>query len=86
MSDEEDDTFDDLPLPPLPPGLSIPPPPPPLSPLDMEIPEIPPMPTPPPPPGISLSETEVSPSTVLNEFEDDDFQSAWERRKSENPL
>jgi len=85
MSDEEDDTFDDLPLPPLPPGLSIPPPPLPPTPLDMEIPEIPPLPTPPPPAGITLPEPEASHSTVSNEPEDDDFQSAWERRKSENP-
>jgi len=85
MSDEEDDTFDDLPLPPLPPGLSIPPPPHPSSSPNMEIPEIPHLPTPPPPPGISLPEPEALQSSVSIEPEDDDFQSAWERRKSENP-
>ena len=85
MSDEEDDTFDDLPLPPLPPGLSIPPPPPPSSSLNMEIPEIPHLPAPPPPPGISLPEPEALQSSASIEPEDDDFQSAWERRKSENP-
>jgi hypothetical protein len=85
MSDEEDDTYDDLPLPPIPPGLSIPPPPQPPSSLDMDIPEIPPMPTPPPPPGISLPENETFLSSDSIEAEDDDFKSAWERRKSENP-
>ncbi len=85
MSDEEDDSAGDLPLPPLPPGLNIPPPP---TPPNLDIPEIPPLPSPPPPPGITIPDSVDIESDFNNPSSDeqtDDFNSAWERKKQENP-
>ncbi len=85
MSDGEDKSLDDLPLPPPPPGLVMPAPPPPPN---LDIPDIPALPTPPPPPGIAMPESlevESDFSMPAVEEDSDDFNSAWERKKGENP-
>lgn len=81
MSQEEEDSIDDLPLPPPPPGLNFPTPPPPPG---IDIPDIPPLPSPPPPPGIALQDESDFSAAVVEE-DSDDFQAAWERKKGENP-
>ncbi len=83
LSDADDETKEELPLPPPPPGLTIPPPQP--SESDMELPDLPPLPTP-PPPGITLPDQSNN-QNIESEHEDtdDDFKSAWARRKQENP-
>ena len=71
MSDA--DEIDELPLPPLPPGISLPPPPPP-PPLDESINEI--------------EESEISSDpieTVDEESVTSDFQSQWENRRANDP-
>ena len=83
MSDVEEDSKDDLPLPPPPPGLTIPP----LeglnSPPDTTDP--PSLPTPPPPPGIR-PDNDSQPILERQDTEiDDDFKSAWAKRRAENP-
>ncbi len=85
MSDDEEDSIGDLPLPPLPPGLNMPPPPPPPN---LDIPDIPPLPSPPPPPGITIPESiefETNVSIPSIDEQSDDFNSAWERKKGEIP-
>ena len=83
LSDADDETKEELPLPPLPPGLAIPPPLPAES--DINTPEIPPLPTPPPPQGIDLGESTIQEIKSESEDFDDDFKTAWEQRKQENP-
>ena len=71
LSDADDETKEELPLPPLPPGLAIPPPLPAES--DINTPEIPPLPTPPPPQGIDLGESTIQEIKSESEDFDDDF-------------
>ena len=73
--DEESPELSDLPLPPLPPGISLPPPPPPPS--LVEAPDLDDI-------------GNVSEESELDEYEDDnsestDFQSQWEKRKTSDP-
>lgn len=82
MSQEDDDSIDDLPLPPLPPGLNFPPPPPPPG---IDVPDIAPLPSPPPPPGIVVEDESIFSAAAELEDDSDDFQAAWERKKGENP-
>ena len=85
MSDVDDENKDELPLPPPPPGLPIPPP---ISaPIEGDSSEND-LPAPPPPPGVDIpSETSLDsePSETLEPDESGDFQSAWQKRKRENP-
>jgi len=71
MSDADD--FDDLPLPPLPPGISLPPPPPPPPITEIEV----------------ESEVDEEPEDLLDEVIDEpnssDFKSQWESRKASDP-
>ncbi len=73
--DEESPELSDLPLPPLPPGISLPPPPPPPSLVEEP----------------DLDDIgNVSEESELDEYEDDnsestDFQSQWEKRKTSDP-
>tara|TARA_Y100001970_G_scaffold26096_2_gene31249 strand:- start:15468 stop:16202 length:735 start_codon:yes stop_codon:yes gene_type:complete len=71
MSDADD--FDDLPLPPLPPGISLPPPPPPPPIAEIEV----------------ESEVDEEPEDLLREVIDEpnssDFKSQWESRKASDP-
>ena len=79
MSDVDEENKDELPLPPPPPGLPIPPP---ISAPNEGDSSDSGLPTPPPPPGIDIpSEASVEAESV----ESDDFQSAWQKRKMENP-
>ena len=75
--------MDDLPLPPPPPGLTMPPPQP--SELDTQFSDTPPLPSPPPPPGIDVSNDSTTASTEQDSNLDEDFNSAWAKRKQENP-
>ena len=71
MSDA--DEIDELPLPPLPPGISLPPPPPP-PPLEDPIEEI--------------EDTEIASKLIEDNDEDsnnNDFKSQWESRKANDP-
>ncbi len=75
--------MDDLPLPPPPPGLTIPPPQP--SELDTQFSDTPPLPSPPPPHGIDVGNDSTTASSEPESNSDDDFNSAWAKRKQENP-
>ena len=75
--------MDDLPLPPPPPGLTIPPPQP--SELDTQFSDTPPLPSPPPPPGIDVVNDSNTAATEQESNLDEDFNSAWAKRKQENP-
>ena len=75
--------MDDLPLPPPPPGLTIPPPQP--SELDTRFSDTPPLPSPPPPPGIDVVNDSTTAATEQESNLDEDFNSAWAKRKQENP-
>ena len=85
MSDVDEENKDELPLPPPPPGLPIPPP---ISaPNDGDSSENG-LPAPPPPPGVDIPSepsVESEPSAIIEPDESDDFQSAWQKRKMENP-
>ena len=75
--------MDDLPLPPPPPGLTMPPPQP--SELDTQFSDTPPMPSPPPPLGIDGANESATTTTEPQSDLDEDFNSAWAKRKQENP-
>ncbi len=75
--------MDDLPLPPPPPGLTMPPPQP--SELDTQFSDTPPLPSPPPPHGIDVGNDSTTASSEPESNSDDDFNSAWAKRKQENP-
>ena len=75
--------MDDLPLPPPPPGLTMPPPQP--TELDTQFSETPPMPNPPPPLGIDVENESPRTTTEQESDLDEDFNSAWAKRKQENP-
>ena len=75
--------MDDLPLPPPPPGLTMPPPQP--TELDTQFSETPPMPNPPPPLGIDMENESPRTTTEQESDLDEDFNSAWAKRKQENP-
>ena len=75
--------MDDLPLPPPPPGLTMPPPQP--TELDTQLSETPPMPNPPPPLGIDVENESPRTTTEQESDLDEDFNSAWAKRKQENP-
>ena len=75
--------MDDLPLPPPPPGLTIPTPQP--SELDTQFSDTPPLPSPPPPHGIDVGNDSTTASSEPESNSDDDFNSAWAKRKQENP-
>jgi len=70
MSDA--DELDDLPLPPLPPGISFPPPPPPPMDAPVEIEE-------------EIEETSDLPEKTPAKTHSSDFQSQWESRKASDP-
>ena len=63
--------MDDLPLPPPPPGLTIPPPQP--SELDTQFSDTPPLPSPPPPPGIDVVNDSTTAATEQESNLDEDF-------------
>tara|TARA_B100000945_G_C20426046_1_gene620557 strand:+ start:1796 stop:2560 length:765 start_codon:yes stop_codon:yes gene_type:complete len=68
LSDGEDESKENFPLPPPPPGLTIPP-----------------LPTPPPPQDIA-TEGESGPDLEVEDSNvNDDFNSAWAKRRAENP-
>ena len=75
--------MDDLPLPPPPPGLTMPPPQP--SELDTQFSDTPPLPSPPPPPGIDVANESATTTIELESDSGEDFNSAWAKRKQENP-
>ena len=75
--------MDDLPLPPPPPGITMPPPQP--SELDTQFSDTPPMPSPPPPPSIDVANETATTTTEQESDLDEDFNSAWAKRKLENP-
>ena len=75
--------MDELPLPPPPPGITMPSPQP--SELDNQFSDTPPMPSPPPPPGIDVANESATTTTEQESDLDEDFNSAWAKRKQENP-
>ncbi len=75
--------MDDLPLPPPPPGLTMPPPQP--SDLHTQFSDTPPLPSPPAPPGIDVANESVTTTIEHESDSDEDFNSAWAKRKQENP-
>ena len=75
--------MDDLPLPPPPPGITMPPPQP--SELDTQFSDTPPLPSPPPPPAIDVANESATTTTEPQSDLDEDFNSAWAKRKQENP-
>ena len=75
--------MDDLPLPPPPPGLTMPPPQP--SEIGIESSDILPLPTPPPPPSADTGNQSATTVKEQKSDLDEDFNSAWAKRKQENP-
>ena len=84
MTDEEDESMNDLPLPPPPPGLSMPS----TQPSDIgnELSEKISLPNPPPPPGIDVTEEFNEISEPNHVDTDEDFNTAWAKRRQENPV
>ena len=72
MSDADD--FDDLPLPPLPPGISLPPPPPPPAIADIEV------------ENEVVEQSEDLLEDEIDESTKSDFKSQWESRKATDPI